>query len=221
MDENRKQVILDFGSGNNCQNNKEIIKRMIDELCRIDGKKHDVVIKWQLFKKAGENIPLTRESFTYAFEYAKKCGYVTTASVFDFESFAFLKHFKDLPFIKIANSNDLYWLQEYIQESNFKSYISVKNESEFENFKKKHKLGISYNFDLFCCVSKYPADGIDYQETFSKESLSYAISDHTTSFKLFNMYNPVKIEWHYKLNDSIGLDAGPFAKTPQMLKEVL
>jgi len=217
----RKQIILDFGSGNTCQNNKSIIKNMIDELCRVDSKKHDIVIKWQLFKRAGDNIPLTRESFSYAFEYAKQCGYKTTASVFDFESFVFLKTFKDLPFIKIANNDELYWLLGYIQESGYKSYISVKDEKSFKNFKNQFDLGISYNFDLFCCVSKYPADGIDYQETFSKDNLKYAISDHTTSLKLFNVYNPLKIEWHYKLNDSIGLDAGQFAKTPQMLKEVL
>jgi hypothetical protein len=48
-----------------------------------------------------------------------------------------------------------------------------------------------------------------------------AISDHTTSWDLFNKYNPEIIEWHYKLSDSIGLDAGDFARTPEQLKEVL
>lgn len=217
----KREIILDFGSGNTCQNNKDIIKRMIDELCRIDTKKHNVIIKWQLFKRAGENIPLTRDNFEYAFDYAKKCGYQTTASVFDFESFVFLKHFKELPFIKLANRSDLYWLQGYIQGMQQTSYISVSDEKSFENFKNNFDDGHMYNFDLFCCVSEYPADAIDYQERFSTQHLKYAISDHTTSFKMYELYKPHKIEWHYKLDDSIGLDAGEFARTPAMLKGVL
>lgn len=216
-----KEVILDFGSGNTCQNNKDIIKKMIDELCRIDTRKHKVIIKWQLFKKAGDNIPLTRESFKYAFDYAKQCGYMTTASIFDFESFVFLKQFKGLPFIKIANNQELYWLQGYIQDMKNTTYISVGSERDFINFKNNFESGKMYNFDLFCCVSNYPADAVEYQERFTKKHLSYAISDHTTSFKMYKLYNPKKIEWHYKLNDSIGLDAGMFSKTPEMLKGVL
>lgn len=221
MEEQKKEIILDFGSGNTCQNNKKIIKKMIDELCRVDTLKNNVIIKWQLFKKAGDNIPLTQESFKYAYEYAYKCKYKTTASVFDFESFVFLSHFKDLPFIKLANNPDIYWLQGYLQDSGYKSYISLGSEEAFKIFNDDVLKGNVYNTELFCCVSDYPSNGIDYQERFSKEHLKHAISDHTQGFKLYELYKPSKIEWHYKLNDSIGLDSGLFSRTPEQLKGVL
>jgi sialic acid synthase SpsE len=218
----KKEIILDFGSGNTCQNDNLIIKKMIDELCRIDTLKHKVIIKWQLFKRANNNIPLTRECFKFAFDYAKKCGYETTASVFDFESFVFLKSFKkDIPFIKIANDKSLYWLQKYIQAYSLATYISVSDNESYNVLKKQFDDGTLHKFEIFCCISKYPADGIDYQELFDKKFLKRAISDHTINFKLFDMYKPNKIEWHYKLNNSTGLDAGPFARTPDQLREVL
>ena len=47
------------------------------------------------------------------------------------------------------------------------------------------------------------------------------ISDHTTDFQLYNKYKPKIYECHYKLEDSTGLDAGEFARTPEQLAEIL
>ena len=79
-------IILDFGSGNTCKNDKTIIKKMYDSL---EGKK-DIVVKWQLFKNAGKNIPLTEDSFDYAYRYGTHLGYKVTSSIFDLESLNFL-----------------------------------------------------------------------------------------------------------------------------------
>jgi hypothetical protein len=38
---------------------------------------------------------------------------------------------------------------------------------------------------------------------------------------LFRKFEPEIIEMHYKLPDSTGLDAGPFARTPEQLAEIL
>lgn len=203
------EIILDFGSGNTCKNSKDYIKRMIDELKEVDTRKHDVVIKWQLFESAGANIPLTRDSFIFAYEYALKHGYKTTASVFDIKSLEFLMRY-EVPFIKIANNEDLYYLADYIPTT-IPVYVSYKH--------KNNQLS-GASVDL-ACVSQYPAMMSDYEEKFDKEELENAISDHTTSFELFNKYNPKIVEWHYKLDDSDGLDAGTFAKTPNDLREVL
>jgi sialic acid synthase SpsE len=54
-----------------------------------------------------------------------------------------------------------------------------------------------------------------------KHALNFGISDHTTDFTLWHKYHPSIIEWHFKLEDSTGLDAGSFARTPEMLEEIL
>jgi hypothetical protein len=47
--------------------------------------------------------------FEYAYYYARDKGYKTTASVFDeFSLYCLLKY--NIPFVKIANRPDLYWL---------------------------------------------------------------------------------------------------------------
>ncbi len=71
------------------------------------------------------------------------------------------------------------------------------------------------------CVSNYPAKYDDYIRAFSPNQLRRGISDHTNDFSLFRKFEPERIEWHYKLLDSTGLDAGPFARTPEQLREVL
>ena len=72
-----------------------------------------------------------------------------------------------------------------------------------------------------CCVSEYPASKEDYIEIFPESFLELGISDHTIDWELFETYKPAIYECHYKLPDSTGLDAGPFARTPQQLKEIL
>lgn len=215
------QIILDY-SANTFKNDKTLIKRGIDEIKKIDTGKHEIVFKTQLFTKAGENIPCTHESFEYLYEYGNSQGYKVTASVFDKESLDYLLKF-DIPFVKIANRPDLYWLIGEIKR-NIPVYVSVNGLSikDNPNFCNSH----------MACVSKYPAHINDYIKNFTKyesrDELTigalkfWDVSDHTENWDLFNMLdNPRRYECHYKLSDSTGLDAGSFARTPEQLKEIL
>jgi sialic acid synthase SpsE len=213
---------------------------MYDELKAVDTGKHEVIVKWQLFEKAGDNKPLLPECFEYAYEYGTKLGYKVTASVFDLNSLAFLLEF-DVPFVKIANRRDLDWLSvdaarrgvcvcvSYGTPGELKdmpigtSYYTAQNSTLLDR-------GIFPRFHAFdemklLCVSKYPASTEDYEETFDnlKQYIEsgYGISDHTIDWKLYNKYQPDVYEVHFKLSDSTGLDAGPFARTPGQLAEVL
>ncbi|MFA5323742.1 MAG: N-acetylneuraminate synthase family protein [Smithella sp.] len=212
------KIILDFGSGNTHKNNWGYLKRMLDELKAIDTGKHEIIIKHQLFEKAGDNIPLDRLIFDAAYDYAKELGYKTTSSVFDKNSLDFLLQF-DPCFVKIANRRDLDWLIEQVPRRH-KVYVSFGSEKEInEQFA---FLGIV----PMLCVSEYPTTVEKYEEAFGKDRLwrwrkDVAISDHTTDFGLWYRYQPKIIEMHYKLPDSTGLDAGPFARTPAQLAEIL
>ena len=214
------QIILDMGSGNTCRNDVKIVRKMIDELNKVNTGKHEVVIKWQLFVNGGDNLMLKRYVFGWAYEYARRKGYKTTASVFDISS---LRHLLDynIPFIKIACRPDLYDLIDEIPRK-YKVYVSVPDMWWYEEM-------IDDGGCLLCCVSEYPAKIQDYtnrfKERFAWDSglarpLKY-ISDHTVGWNLFKKYEPYVIEKHYKLPESIGLDAGDFAVTAEDLKEIL
>ena len=69
-------------------------------------------------------------------------------------------------------------------------------------------------------VREYPAKAIDYMHKFGR-NLTLGISDHTEGFWLWHKYQPAFYETHYRLEDSIGLDAGPWSKTPEMLREII
>jgi sialic acid synthase SpsE len=207
------QVILDFSSGNTCRNDLTYIKRMIDELKAVDTGKHEVIIKWQLFEKAGDNIPLTKQSFDYAYEYAREWGYQTTASVFDEESLDYLMSYNPC-FIKIANNRKLDKLIGLIPRR-FPVYVSVGSWTE------RSSLHQYSDITAMFCVSNYPADLYDYESRFSSFGLRTAVSDHTVGLELFKKYKPEVWECHYKLDDSTGLDAGLFSKTPHELASIL
>jgi hypothetical protein len=231
------EIILDFGSGNTCKNDPKIVKKMIDELAKVD-KKRQCIIKWQLFEKAGDNIPLTHASFEYAYKYAQRKGFKTTASVFDEKSLDFLLN-RDLrlfnqgatptlfpggifyqpdpgeepirfkvPFVKIANRRDLYWLIEKIPRT-MPVYVS------YDNVVYLPKCLGELDKKLYC-ISKYPAQVEDYVN-----AKGDGISDHTVGLKIIKKWDLQLLEKHFKLPDSTGLDAGPFAITPDELREVL
>jgi len=214
-------IILDAGSGNTCKNDGNYIKKMIDELVKVDTGKHEVVIKWQLFRDAPPNTRLDYYSFDFAYKYAKSKGYKTTASVFDKRSLSYLLHF-DIPFVKIANRPDLYWLAgEVPRKIPVYTSVGVKGKTVWVT-----NDWINTDIETLACVSEYPATFQQYEEKFGSDlgytSLLYrAISDHTTNFDLWHKYSPKIIEWHYKLADSTGLDAGEFARTPEQLKAIL
>ena len=206
-------IILDFGSGNTCKNDKLYVKRMIDELKAVDNWKHNIIIKWQLFKRAGDNMPLEHNVFDYAYNYAKELGYETTASVFDKESLEFLLGY-NIPFVKLANRRSLDWLIGEVPRK-ISIYISCGCEKEYAKYIGKYRL-VSLS-----CVSKYPSDLKIYECLFSGSSLCEAVSDHTCDWSLFKKYNPKIYECHYCLDDSTRLDSGPFARRPNQLKEIL
>ncbi len=217
------QIILDFGSANTCKNNFDYVKRMLDSLKAVDTGKHEVIIKWQLFKQAGKNIPLKREIFRQAYDYAASLGYQTTSSVFDKESLDFLLQFNPC-FVKIANRRELDYLIGEIPRK-IPVYVSYGDPENLKTLQHKD------NVIRLLCVSNYPATLEEYEETFgmvqgdylqhSSQYDFYGISDHTTNFGLWYRYQPRIIEMHYGLPDSTGLDAGPFMRTPRQLAEIL
>ncbi len=202
------QIILDL-SANTFKNDKDYVRKMIDEIYKIDNKIHAIIFKTQLFEKAGENIPLEYDVFEYMYKYANSFGYKVTSSVFDLHSLQFLLHYS-VPFIKIANNRDLDWLVGHIPRK-IPFYMShTNNNPKYDN-----------NAVYLACISKYPATMQDYEENFKDKNLEFAISDHTTNWDLYNYYTPMIYECHYKLSDSTGLDAGEFARTPEQLAEIL
>ena len=223
-------IILDFGSGNTCKNDLNYVKRMMDELKAVDTGKHEIVIKWQLFHEAGDNIPLDQSLFSSAYVYALEQGYKTTASIFDKYSLAFLMR-HDIPFVKIANRPDLYWLAGEVPRKmpiimSVSEIIDEYTPLLEGNYLLKKDAGY---LQLLCCVSEYPATWQQYADRFttndypggSAEWLVHGISDHTTDFTLYHKYKPEIYECHYKLEDSTGLDSGDFARTPEQLAEIL
>jgi len=214
-------VILDFGSANTHKNNWNYLKRMIDELKAVDTGKHEVIIKHQLFKEAGANIPLDHDLFRRAYDYADLLGYRTTSSVFDEDSLDFLLQF-DVPMVKIANRRDLDYLIGEVPRR-IPVYVS------FGNADTSYLKQILYQGNIYSllCVSQYPATMEDYEETFNNllrntSEYKYGISDHTTNFGLWYRYQPQIVEWHYVLEHDPGnLDGGSFARTPEQLREVL
>jgi sialic acid synthase SpsE len=72
------------------------------------------------------------------------------------------------------------------------------------------------------CIPKYPAELIEYQANFSEAQLGASVSDHTPGLDLWKRYHPAIWEKHLILErDLTNPDAGPFAITPDQLKEVI
>lgn len=214
------KIILDFGSGNTHKNNWDYLTWMIDELRAVDTGKHEVIIKHQLFLQAGDNIPLDRELFRKAYDYAKELGYQTTSSVFDKESLDFLLQF-EIPFVKIANNRKLDWLIGEVPRK-IPIVVSIGSREGMESLTDYPGMQVLF------CVSEYPAKIEGYEEIkqFSHYVQggfkAFGISDHTANFGLWYRYQPQIIEWHYVLgHDANNLDGGLFARTPSMLAEVL
>ena len=207
-------IILDFGSGNTCQNDFSYMKKMIDTLSEVD-KDRKCIIKWQLFKEAGRNVPLDRELFCLAYGYAKHYGFKTAASIFDKESLEFFLGF-EIPFVKIANRRDLDWL---IGEVPRKVQVIVSVGTKIDWILKR--TSINLNDKILVCVSKYPATLESYEKQFIDINLKTGVSDHTTDWTLYRKYEPEIYECHFCLEDSTGPDAGLFVRRPNQLREIL
>ena len=200
-------IILDMGSGNTCQNDPTKIRDMIDAVEAVDTGKHEVVLKWQLFKNAPPNTPLMQGRFDYAYFYAREKGYLTTASVFDLSSLQYLEQYK-IPFVKIANNKKVWYLEGLATKPVIKS-------TSGETFKNDHC------YYLYC-ISRYPALWQDYTDNFKNIEISQGVSDHTENFYLFHEYEPAVYEKHFALEHSDdNRDGGLFAATPKDLEEIL
>ena len=220
------QIILDFGSGNTCRNSVDYAKKMINALDRIDNKKHEVIIKWQLFENpsdsgggslAGKDIRLFHDVFYAAYFYANSLGYKCTSSVFDEVSLAFLLQF-DVPFIKIACRPKLYWLIGAVPRE-IPVYVSIDvkcHDAAWANPTKFYRL---YDAVQLRCVPKYPAE----KEESRYQGLHFEnYSDHTSGLDLWYEQQPAIWEKHFCLeSDLTNPDSGPFAVTPEQLKEIL
>lgn len=200
-------IIFDCSGGNSCRNDIDTALRMVKEIydLAIPG----TVIKWQLFKVAGDNLPLDHEVFERAYRYAAVLGLRTTASVFDKESLDFLLTF-GVPFVKIANNQKSKSMIESIPKE-MPIVISIDNDDD--------KVKNYSNAKFIYTVSKYPADKKDYEKFGDK--LKKGISDHTENFDLYKKYKPEIYEFHYKLKDSTGADAASFARTFKQVQEGL
>jgi hypothetical protein len=200
------QIILDIGSGNTCKNDIDYAKRMVDEVIKVDTKRHEVIFKAQLFKDRPPNVPLSPYVFDRLYCYCRDLGYELTASVFDIESLKFLLEYEPC-FVKVANGEKLNWLIGEVPRK-YRVYKSV-----------DHIPVVDWQFDesirKLWCISEYPAPISKYPDWCP------CISDHTVGLDLWYRNKPEIWEKHYKLSDSMGLDAGPFAITPQELKEIL
>ena len=210
----KSTIILDCGFGAQCHNNPEIIKQMIYSIKEIDSEKHNIIFKWQLFKKETIPIlePLDHDNFAIAFHTAEKLGYKTTSSVFDEESLSFLEKF-NIPWVKIASRPVLY--KTLLPKVTKDVVVSV---SEIHSFP-EHKNIVCY----LHCIPKYPATMMEYSERWEESELQHSISDHTIGLELFKKYKPYWWEKHYLLkkepiDDPYGND---WYTTPEELKEIL
>lgn len=202
--------ILDMGSGNTCKNDYKYIEKMIDAVAEED-KERKCILKWQLFESAGANVVLKNISFQYAYAYAKRYGFKTTASVFDIPSLNFLLN-HEIPFVKIANNPELYYLIGKVP----REIPVIKSIGGLSYYGKTYNENVIHLY----CVSEYPAKPSEYKEKFGG-LLKYGLSDHTEDWRLYNTFKSGYYECHFKLDDSTGLDAGSFARTPEELREVL
>ena len=203
-------IVLDLGSGNTCQNDIKKVEDMIDAIAYVDSGKYEVVLKWQLFHSAPPNEPLKRDVFRHAYEYAADRGYKTTASFFDVDSMNFLLDF-DVPFVKIANRTDLRPMAALIDS------VPI-----WVSYQSSNKIGRRSLVKPLCCVSAYPAPIEAYERLFTSYHLTQGISDHTDGWDLFYKYQPLRYECHFVLKqDKKNPDAGPFARTPKYLEDIL
>lgn len=205
-------MILDFGNGSVCLNDRENIKAMIDRLAEVDVDR-EIVIKWQLFLNIPPKLSLRRDLFDYAYKYAADLGFMTTASVFDLDSLDFLSRYY-VPFVKFANQPQMWRYTDDVARS-VDLYVSVGSEREFLWMWGKKPDGV------MACVSKYPATIDDYYETFNENILGAGISDHTNNISLYKAYRPALYEKHYTVTEIPTHKVRTYCAGPEQVRELL
>ena len=208
------QVILDI-SANTHRNDPDEMRKLFGAIPKTD--KHEIVLKTQFWSRdnpQGDNEATTFPGLGMFIDIARKSGYEATSSVFDrLAMFNFLTFF-EAPFIKIACRPELYDLAQYVPRGTPIYYSeSVKAgpaplvyyEEEFDK--------------VLACVPEYPAKFSAYKSAIDDCD---GFSDHTVGRKVFDVCHEGCIyECHYVLErNSTNPDAGPFAKTPEDLREM-
>lgn len=203
-------IIIDMGSGSTCRNSYNEVRRMIDAIADVDGKRK-ATLKWQLWSKGTEPqcVKLNWALFKRAFIYAESKGFRTTASVFDKGSLDYLFTF-DIPFVKIANRKSLRYLGRDVPRG-----MPI-----VWSYDDAGSLLLGDQDHIMACVSDYPAKVTTYERWFTEGELAVGISDHTVGLELWHRYRPLVYEKHFKLLESTGPDAGPWAATATDLEEV-
>lgn len=210
-------IILDFGSGMTCRNDRQTINKMIEELAKVDPDRK-CVVKFQLWSKGTEPqcLQLEWDKFAWAFDVGSKYGFRVTASVFDKPSLDFLLGY-DVPFIKLANRPYLRHLARYVPRG-IPIVYSVESDGDYCELADS---GIGETDEVMLCVSQYPAPNDEYEEVRGGLDLKEGVSDHTIGLDLWRKYHPTVWEKHFKLPDQRGPDCGPWCITPSELVEVL
>ena len=209
-----KIIILDCGSAETCKNDLSQIKLMVKTIAHLQ-KQTDktIIIKWQLFEYLPGLLSLSHEAFGFAYKLAKEYGLQTTASVFDYPSSKFLNTF-EVSFVKIACRPNCYHL---IKLHSQRVFVSIDSPLTYkilaEDFKPK-------KLDFLCCVPEYPANENMYRSLFYG-NLSSGISDHTTGFNLYKLYQPDFYEKHFYVTGQTGPDVESFACNEETIKEIL
>lgn len=198
--------IIDIGSGNSLTS--------VEQACKTILKVKEMAIpnsyvKFQLFQKAGNNIPLNPEIFDRAVRYCHIVGMPYGVSVFDEWSLDLAIHSGALKFLKMANNKELHYLINKAPDED-RWIISTDD----LNLKIDR-----HDTDIIYCISKYPAKEKDYEDKFG-DKLKQGISDHTTSWTLFKKYLPKIYECHFRLSETTGLDSGKFARLPEQFEDL-
>ena len=158
---------------------------MLDAIKEVDNHKHEIIIKGQLFRHAGDNVVQDKPMFV---NMAYQCSpdYQLTASVFDLLSLKWLLGEFNiampqaiLPFIKIANNRSLDWLIGEIPRK-IPVYQSVDPEDYYHGWDEEE----DYTITQLLCISKYPAALEEYRRY--KDYPVVAVSDHTIRLQLIN-----------------------------------
>lgn len=228
------QIILDI-SANTHQNDEKYYRKMIETIHDVESMvipfkdddpitRKEIIIKGQLFLKAGRNIPPDFALFERMAKWAYESYTIkTTASVFDKVSLDLLLLMDipyELPFIKIANNRRLDWLIGEIPRK-----IPVYQSVNPELYWKGDVSDAAFMWEgskviQLLCVSKYPAEAEEYGHILNRGQ-AYALSDHTIGFELLKRHEPKIYECHFVLeHDPKNLDGGLWAKTPMQLKEI-
>lgn len=201
------EIILDIGSGRSLPD-KQAAFDLIDAIEDIDVHRHSIVFKVQLFADEPPNIPLDHDLFREIYRYATCSRFKCTASVFDPASVAFLLQF-DVPFIKLACRPDKYVLESLIPRG-----IVIYRSISTPMFAGRNETNL-------VCVPHYPAAMWEYDAILEKHYCQ-CISDHTVGLDLWRKYRPTIWEKHLVMKRSRdNPDSGPFAVTPEELKEVI